>query len=171
MNISSNQFGLIVAYLLPGFIGLFGLAPFVPTVAIWLRPTSYAEASLGPPMYVLLLATAIGMILSCFRWLIIDQLHRWTGVPSPKWDDGRLSERLEAFNYLVESHYRYYQFVGNTIIAIVIAYPIQRWFATSPVLGLGTDAATVVVCLVLLAASRDALAKYYARTHRLIGHK
>src|ERR1051326_5201223 len=114
MNPSSNQFGLIVAYLLPGFIGLAGLAPFMPAVAAWLRPGSYSEASLGAPVYAILAATTIGMIASCIRWLVIDHIHEWTGVVPPTWDDSRLEERLVAFNYLVESHYRYYQFVANT---------------------------------------------------------
>ena len=69
-------------------------------------------------MYAVLAATTIGMIVSCFRWLIIDHLHRWTGVIPPVWDDTRLEERLPAFDYLVESHYRYYQFVANTVVAL-----------------------------------------------------
>ena len=35
---NNNQFGLIIAYLLPGFIGLAGLAPFVPAIEAWLQP-------------------------------------------------------------------------------------------------------------------------------------
>lgn len=168
MNTSSNQFGLVVAYLLPGFIGLAGIAPLVPLVAAWLQPATYAEASLGPPVYAILLATTVGMIASCFRWFLIDHVHRWTGVPPPQWDDSRLEGRLAAFNYLVESHYRYYQFVANSFVAVVFAYVINRVIGTSPVLGLGTDLAIVLMCAVLFAASRDALSKYYSRTAQLL---
>src|SRR5437773_797465 len=83
-------------------------APLVSLVAAWLRPGSYAEASLGPPVYAILAATTIGMIVSCFRWLIIDHIHYATGLRPAAWDDSRLADRLGAFNYLVESHYRYY---------------------------------------------------------------
>jgi hypothetical protein len=36
---------------------------------------------LGPPVYALLTAITVGMIVSCFRWLIVDQVLKWTGVP------------------------------------------------------------------------------------------
>jgi hypothetical protein len=169
MSTFNNQFGLVVAYLLPGFIGLAGVAPLVPVVSAWLHPGTYAEASLGPPIYAVLAATTLGMIASCFRWLIIDHAHASTGMKPPRWDDARLNERLGAFNYLVESHYRYYQFVANTLVAVVWAYAINRWLHTSPLLGVGTDFAGVILCAVLFAASRDALSKYYSRTTALVG--
>jgi hypothetical protein len=170
MSNSSNQFGLIVAYLLPGFIGLAGMAPLVPVVRAWLVPASYADASLGPPVYAVLAATTVGMFLSCFRWLLIDHLHQWTGVRHPRWDDSRLQEHLAAFHYLVESHYRYYQFVANSLVGVLFAYLINRALGTLPLLGIVTDLGCVVVCGALFVASRDALTKYFSRTNDLIGH-
>ncbi len=91
MNTSSNQFGLMVAYLLPGFIGLAGIAPFAPIIGVWLEPL-HQEASLGPSIYAVLAATTVGMILSCFRWLLIDHIHHgWqlrteaVGLPIDRW--------------------------------------------------------------------------------------
>jgi hypothetical protein len=166
---SRIPFGLVIAYLLPGFIGLAGTVPLLPAVATWLLPASPAQASLGPPIYVLLAAITIGMIISVFRWLLIDHIHHWTGLTPPVWDDSRLGDRLAAFNYLVESHYQYYQFVANTLVAVLWAYSINRWMKTSARLGVGTDVLVVILCLALFAASRDALSKYYNRTSRLIG--
>src|SRR3954454_19518632 len=100
MNDTNKQFGLMVAYLLPGFIGLAGLAPFFPAVAAWLQPLDAAQAGVGPPVYAVLAATTIGMIVSCFRWLTVDQIHRLTGLTPPVWDDSRLEQRLAAFDYL-----------------------------------------------------------------------
>ena len=169
MESSSKQFGLMVAYLLPGFIVLAGIAPFAPFVAAWLQPLDHAEASLGAPLYAVLAATTIGMIVSCFRWLIIDHLHHWTGITPPAWNDSRLEERIGAFNYLVDNHYRYYQFYANTLISVALAYLVNRLAATSPLLGAGTDVACACLCIVLFAGSRDALLKYFLRTTRLIG--
>jgi hypothetical protein len=165
----SNQFGLIVAYLLPGFIGLAGLAPLAPVVGSWLQPLNQTQASLGPPIYALLAATTVGMIVSCFRWLVIDHIHYWTGVKPPIWDDSRLEERLVAFNYLVESHYRYYQFLANSFIAVIWAYAINRLMKTWSLLGIGTDVGILILLMVLFAGSRDTLSKYYIRTGRLVG--
>jgi len=169
MDSSSKQFGLMVAYLLPGFIVLAGIAPFAPLVAAWLQTLNQAQASLGAPVYAVLAATTIGMIVSCFRWLIIDHIHHWTGVNPPAWDDSRLEERIDAFNYLVDNHYRYYQFSANTLIAVITAYVANRITWTSRLFGLGTDIAFLILCMTLFAGSRDALSKYYGRTIQVVG--
>jgi len=168
-NISSRQFGLIVAYVLPGFIALAGIAPVLPAVATWLRPVAAGDIGLGPPVYIVLTATAIGLFLSCFRWLSIDQIHYWTGVRHPAWDDRQLPSALGGFDYLVQNHFRYYEFCGNTLVAVVWAYGLNRRMGTLPFLGAGTDLGMLIVSAVLFTASRDALAKYYTRTGRLLG--
>jgi hypothetical protein len=164
---SNWPFGLLVAYVLPGFVGLTGLAPLVPSVAGWLQPTS--AGGLGPPVYAVLAATAVGMILSCFRWLTVDQIHHWTGLTQPTWDNRQLPDALVAFDYLVQNHYRYYEFCGNILLALIWSYLLNRFARTVPFLGLGTDLGMLILCLVLFVASRDALAKYYTRTGRLVG--
>src|SRR5581483_11753850 len=145
MDTSSRQFGLLVAYLLPGFIALAGIARIVPAVARWLQPTvDQGSTGLGPPVYAVLAATALGMVLSCFRWILIDHLHEWTGIRRPLWDVDRLEARLDAFNALVEFHYRYYQFYANTLIAVASTYLLYRWIGT-PALGLPTDIGVLVL--------------------------
>jgi hypothetical protein len=166
---SSWQFGLIVAYVLPGFIGLAGLTPFFPAVASWLRADNQGGLGLGPPMYAVFAAAGLGLILSCFRWLILDQIHRWTGVERPTWDDRQLAGVLGAFDYLVQNHYRYYEFCGNTLTALLFAYGINRLSGRVSLLNSGTDVGLFIVSLVLFAASRDALSKYYQRTQKLLG--
>ncbi len=165
---SSWQFGLIVAYVLPGFVGLAGLAPVFPSVAGWLKAGSQG-LDLGPPTYAILSATCIGLILSCFRWLILDRIHEWTGVERPDWDDRQLVASLGAFDYLVQNHFRYYEFSGNTLMAIALSYGVNRWTDSLSFLGTRTDLAFILVSLVLFAASRDALSKYYTRTQQLLG--
>lgn len=166
MDNLNRQFGLVIAYLLPGFVALIGVAPLVPTVAAWLRPD--LTASVGAPVYALLAATAAGMIVSCFRWLLVDRLHTLTGVVAPIFDARALNEHPAAFNYLVESHYRYFQFYANTLVAVVFAYAIHRWLRTSSLLSLGTDVAIFILCAVLFAGSRDALTKYRNRSSQLV---
>lgn len=166
---SSRQFGLLVAYVLPGFIGLAALAPLLPAVARWLRPVEQGDLGLGPPLYAVLMATAVGLILSCFRWLLIDRIHQWTGVRRPAWNDRNLERMLGGFDYLVQSHFRYYEFCGNTLLATIGGYTLNRVLGTLPLLGPATDLAVFILCLVLFAASRDALAKYYTRTSLLVG--
>jgi hypothetical protein len=166
---SSRHFGLIVAYLLPGFVGLVGMAPLFPAVADWLRPVQQGSLGFGPPIYALLSAIAIGLIVSCFRWLLLDQTHHWMGVRRPAWDDSRLDTVLSGFDYLVQSHFRYYEFTGNMLVASLWVYGLNRSMHTLPFLGVGTDLGMLILSFVLFAASRDALAKYYTRTGQLVG--
>jgi len=168
-ELTGRQFGFIIAYLLPGFIGLAGVAAIVPAVARWLRPMSGGDFGVGAPLYVLLAAIAMGSTVSCFRWLTLDQLHAATGIHRPALDDRRLMEVLSAFDYLVQNHFRYYEFCGNSLISLLWAYGVNRYLGTVPFFGLGTDGVILIVCLTLFAASRDALTKYYSRTGRLVG--
>jgi len=160
----------MIAYVLPGFIALAGMAPLFPAVARWLRPVAQGDLGLGPPLYAVLAATAIGLIVSCFRWILVDHLHHWMGVRRPVWDDSQLDQVLGGFDYLVQSHFRYYEFCGNTLLAALWSYGLNRALGTLPYLDPGTDVGVAVVSLVLFIASRDALTNYYTRTSRLIGH-
>jgi hypothetical protein len=114
-------------------------------------------------------ATAVGMILSCVRWLVVDHLLQWSGIPSPAWDFGQLENRLEAFDYLSDNHYRFYQFYSNALVAILWAYTVNRLLQTSPLLGFGTDLGVAALCVVLFLGSRDALSKFRLRANQLIG--
>jgi hypothetical protein len=166
---SSRQFGFLIAYILPGFIELAGIAPLFPAVARWLRPVAQADWGVGPPLYAVLAATALGLILSCFRWLVLDHLHQWTGIERPAWDDRQLDRVLEGFDYLVQNHLRYYEFTGNTLLAVLWSYVLNRALGTLPFLGIGSDLVMLIVSIVLFVASRAALRNYYTRTSRLIG--
>lgn len=165
MDSLSRQFGLVIAYLLPGFVALAGIAPLSPIVAEWLHPDQ--TGTFAAPVYVLLAATALGMVASCFRWLLVDRIHAMTGVIAPVFNAGALEENPGAFNCLVENHYRYYQFYANTLVAVVWAYAVRRSLTPSLFLRVPTDLGVVILCVVLFAGSRDALVKYRSRSSQL----
>lgn len=165
----SRQFGLIVAHVLPGFIGLAGIAPLFPAVVQWLQPVSQGETGFGPPIYALMAATTVGMIVGCVRWLVVDHLLEWTGVPKVVSGYDRLAEKLDALDHLIEMHYRYYQFYANSLVAVLWAYGMNRFYGTLPLLGPGTDLGVLILRAVLLAGSRDTLTKYRQRLGRVLG--
>lgn len=168
MDNLNRHFGLVIAYLLPGFVALVGLAPLSPTVAGWLAAGAHSD--LGTPVYALLAAMTAGMVVSCFRWLVIDQVHAVTGLGSSRFDARALEAHPTAFSYLIEQHYRYYQFYANVLVAVVWAYAVHRWRGASPLFGVGTDAGVVILSAVLFLGSRDALSKYRRRSGQLNGH-
>src|SRR5687768_10950940 len=97
-NLNRN-FGLVIAYLIPGFVALAGIVPFSPLVRAWLSGPE--TMNFGAPLYALLAATAAGMIVSVFRWLIIDGVHSLTGLGAPAFNARALEERPAAFAVLV----------------------------------------------------------------------
>jgi hypothetical protein len=169
---ASNQFGLIVAYLVPGFVALLGLIPLFPLVADWLAPIPWGEQGelgLGPPIYALLTAIAAGMVVSYVRWFFIDTMHRWSGVRSRSTSYTQLSQHLDAFHYLVEQHYRHYQFAGNMLVAISWSYTVHRIYGSLACFSISTDAAVALICLILFVGSRDNLTKFRTRVDQLVG--
>jgi len=81
---------------------------------------------------------------------------------------GNLRGQLDAFNFIVEGKYRYYQFYSNMCIAVLWAYLVNRAMNV-PLLGIGTDLGVLILCAVLFAGSRDALANYYSLADQLVG--
>jgi hypothetical protein len=118
-------------------------------------------------LYVTLASLGAGLILSTVRWLVIDPLHHATGVARPAWDFGTLQGKLGEFQLLVESHYRYYQFYANSLVALVMLYATWRW-RNSPDDVSGWDAGFAMVAFVLWMGSRDTLRKYYVRGNALL---
>ena len=75
----------------------------------------------GGFLYLTVAAFFAGLVVSTFRWLLIDSIHSHTGLKQPLWNFAKLADRQEAFAMLVDAHYRYYQFYANSMIALVIS--------------------------------------------------
>jgi hypothetical protein len=167
-ELSHRNFGLVIAYVLPGSVALWGTSPMFPDTTRSLL-TQDERGSVAGFLYVSLAALGVGLTLSALRWLTLDNVHHVFGVRRPRWDDLKLAENLEAFNYLVENHYRYYQFYANTLVACVVAFAVHQISASPRANEWSFDLGIVALCAVLFLGSRDALSKYYSRVERLLG--
>lgn len=168
-ELSQRNFGLLVAYVLPGFVGLWGVSPFSKTVQSWITISPESRGAAAALVYVTLASLAVGMTVSALRWLLIDHFHHVTGVRPPQCDFQNLDEQAGGFMILVESHYRYYQFYANVFVAVALAY-VGCLIAGGGMCRTGWNNVFVIILeLVLLAGSRDALKKYYSRVERLLG--
>lgn len=169
-ELTGKNFGLLVAYILPGFVVLWGVSPFCQTVESWITTSPQNPATAAELVYVTLASLAAGMVVSAVRWLVVDHLHHATGVRPLECEFANLDERVEGFQILVESHYRYYQFYANVFVAVALAYIGCLVSGKVGLCGGGfRDVGVVLLELVLLASSRDALKKYYSRVARLLG--
>ncbi len=163
-----RNFSLIIAFILPGFLFLFGTV-FLVTYSTadfvsQLRPIR----QIGGFMFFLLAATSCGMILSAIRWAILDTLHYLTGLKSPALDFGKLEGKSSSFMLIVENNYRYYLFYGNSLIAL-LGLLVVAWLEEVP---LASRWLPMVFSLmaVLFLASRDSLRRFYSRTSQIIGN-
>jgi hypothetical protein len=167
-EVTSANFGLLIAYLTPGLTVLWGMSRFSPVLRHWLAMTSPDAPTVGGFLYLSIAAIIAGVSVSAVRWAIIDTLHHATGVAQPTWNFRNLENQADAFHLLIDIHYRYYQFYANMLIALVF------WLACRRIPGEGMppfawlDLVALGLTTVFYAASRDALWKYYRRGEQLL---
>ena len=162
-----QNFGLLIAYILPGFVVVSGAAFIFPPIRALLTPTLGLADGVESTAFVTLATLLAGMTVSALRWLLVDTLHHWTGLRRPEWDDASLPAKLPAFSAIVEDHYRFYQFHSNIAVAVACVY--VAWRVQQPPFVPWADEAFLLIEFLFLASSRDNLRKYYARSARLLG--
>lgn len=163
------DFGLVIAYVLPGALVLWGVGQLSPTVQMWVSAASADSTSVGGFFCVVLAALGAGLVASTLRWLTIDTLHHLTGLCPPTWDFAQLANRTEAFKLLIEIHYKYYQFYGNSLIAFVFTYAVWRGKTLQRASACWwMDVIALLLTMLFFAGSRDTLRRYYDRGEALL---
>jgi len=170
-TLSNQNFGLIIAYLLPGFVTLWGVSYFSPTVAAWIVTSHQDAPTVAGFMYVTLASLAAGVTVSAIRWAIVDHLHHATGVVPPAWKFANLEGKLQGYLALIENHYRYYQFYANMFVAAAFAYWARLISGPAGTSHFATTCGFLALEMVLFAGSRDTLHKYYSRTQQLLNSR
>lgn len=125
--ITEKSFGILIAFLAPGFLALWGLRCFVPEVGEWFAVSSANPATVGGFLFVTVAAIAAGLLAQSVRHLTLDKFfarflegeHDGTGA--------RALYRSREFSGIVENHYRYYQFDGNTFIVLLMTYLVHNF--------------------------------------------
>ncbi len=122
-DVTSISFGYIIAFLLPGLVGLYGLGYWSETIHGLLQPAFSATATVGPSLILLLAALAIGLCISALRCFVFEKAccHKHYFPPDmfAKLCEG---DRLTSFRAVVDEHYRYHQFYGGCFLALIILY-------------------------------------------------
>lgn len=166
--VSTDTFGPLVAYLVPGATVLLGFTPFSPTLESWFGTVPDHPPTIGGFLYLTVAALAAGMTASALRWAVIDTLHARTGLRVPTLNFARLGTNVEAFSLLIEIHYKHYLFYANMFVALSVAYVAHRvslgWAASWGLPDIGVAA----LLALLFVTSRDTLTKYYSRSQQLL---
>lgn len=160
-----TDFGLLISYILPGFIVLLGLAHHYPLLQTWIGEATDSAPSLGGFLYLTVASIFIGLGISTLRWLVLDTIHHATKLKAPRWDFSKLAQRENGYQLLIDIHYRYYQFYGNSIFGIA-SFGVARWTASG---WIWWEVLLVTATMALFfVASRDTLRKYYSRVDQLL---
>jgi hypothetical protein len=159
-EISNSNFGILIAYLVPGFVTLVGVGRFIPVVRESLMVSSASAPTVEGFLFVTLAAIGLGLLVNAVRWQIIDNLHYWTGVPRRSWDYSMLPDRIGAFQYLVANQFRYYECYSNLVVAVGASH------GSAELAGHATWSERTIVAVILVIlwnASRKTLANYHSR--------
>ena len=162
-DITDKNFGVIIAFWLPGFLLLWGLSYSSRDIAFWLNKSGGADApTVGNFLYVTLASLAAGLLISAFRWLFVDHFLSvcgvWVkGLRRPELNMSRLVNKdvLAAFGGAVENHYRYYQYYSNTLVAVTFGFIVYAcsekdvWLSKLTVAVVGTGIALLLAAVIL----------------------
>jgi len=144
MPVPTLDFGVFIAYLLPGLIALYGLTFVMPQLRDLLRPDA-GRLGIGGAVLVTILSLTAGRLISIGRAVVIDSTFAAPlplvscvekpylgGIPpiSPDYRQLFESGRREAFILAIANEQRPYQFCGNTALAAIVS--LVCWLLTLP---------------------------------------
>ena len=162
-----NDFGLLIAFVLPGFTALWGIAQVSAPVRAWMGTPPADPPTVAGFLNITVASITAGLAVSTVRWLLIDSLHHRTGVRPPDWDFSALTRNVAAFALVVDHYYRYYQFYANMLVSLALVLA-ARWATVEPSAVGWPDAGLLALMAVFFLGSRDSLKRYYARGGQLM---
>jgi hypothetical protein len=122
-DLTSTSFGYVIAFLLPGLLGLYALSYWSGGVRELLQPALKADATVGPSVILLLIALGVGLWIAAVRFFVFERfLCRKHSFPVDMFAKLTAEDKLGSFKAVVDEHYRYHQFYGGCAVALVVLY-------------------------------------------------
>lgn len=161
------NFGQLIAFLIPGFVGTCAVAKDVNAINALFGGSGQGQPSSASLVALLLIALAIGIIINAFAWLLVRPLIHLTLEVKPKAIDEMdlKNEDLPIYEHIMESQFRYHQFYSNMLVAVLLL--IRLWLATPLQEHVLRDVSFPLVVIVLFCAAQKSLEGAYKRMSRL----
>jgi hypothetical protein len=120
-DLGSTTFGYIIAYLLPGLTASIGLAFLSSPVEKVFRDV-IGEQNFALGLMGALAAIALGLFLTLFRALIVEELlwRSWRLSPDEHAELITDEDSFRAYRSTVDEIYRYHQFWGGMALALPV---------------------------------------------------
>ena len=153
------NFGLVIAYMIPGFVATYAVAPYVKAIDALLGGP---ERVPGPNSIVpaILIAVALGIIINAISAVLLRPLIHLTRVKKAS-GAGRKPTTEERLRYdrLMDSSFRYHQFYANMLIAVLLLGPL--WLLSPLDDHIVRNASLPLVVIALFLTARLALRHFY----------
>ncbi len=177
LNIKS--FGLIIAYLLPGFACIFCFAFWIDSFEDLINGFMSANSDFGSFLFILLLALLLGLILNAFRWIIYERWFlRKHKIPEDCYQELIKHDNLQAIYATLDENFRYHQFYGNISIIFLGFFIefIKRSFLSlskgyeryNLLVIAGIGSLLVIVELVLVSTATQSFKRYVKRSKSIL---
>ena len=122
-DVTTTSFGLIIAYLLPGLVGLYSFTFWSSPLRSVSHTFLSAQSDLGLSLMVLAAAVVVGLQLNVLRFFFYERVLCRTKRISPQvFVKLNASTRLTAFTTVIEENFRYHQFFGSMTLLLPILY-------------------------------------------------
>ncbi len=171
-DVTSTSFGLVIAFLLPGMVGLFAVSFWFPALSNLFITFSKIESNLGLFFMVILASVAVGLELTVIRWGLFEiLLCRKFRLRAEDFANLNSEKNLESFRACVDEHYRYHQFWGEMSVNIPILY--AGWIRS---LSENTEEHMKFICILLflllecltIIAARQSYINYIMRARKIL---
>ena len=164
----TKSFGLIIAFVVPGMIGLYAASFPMPLLRDWFGLASSQPPTVGGFLFVNVAAAGTGVFLSGVRWLVLE---RWLWGETNPGGGVSIAERRQTelvYQNLVAQFYDFYLFYANTLFALIVLY--AAWAFTEGLhWGLAwAGGALAVAIFVLERSARNSFDRFHARRTNLL---
>ena len=171
-NNVEKMFGLAIAFMFPGLIGLLAMSLHSEVLRAWLGVGAggYGPSGFETLVMIVLLAAGLGVLISGVRSETIDKLWRPNRSRAESWETRRAGHQEMVYQNLVTQLYRYAQFHGNIIIAstgLFLSWLLQRGLVWDPSLW-AAAASWISTSWICWRAGRDLLTRYDRRGEALL---
>jgi hypothetical protein len=130
-DVTVTSFGLLIAYLLPGLAGLYGLSFWITPLQKTFETFLTAESNLGLFLIVVLASLMIGLLANGIRFVLFEvafcRKHRF----DQSFNKYMAGERkLSAYRLAIDESYRYHQWWGGIVVVAPIGF--LGWLLSAP---------------------------------------
>ena len=164
-SLGQLDFGMLIAYMLPGFLAFFGLRYVSPAIDQLFLLSFVKDSGIGLQLSIVLFALFAGVVVSALRDSVLDPIQRRLGITKPTFDFKKLNDPnvLKSFEAVISNTYRFAQFYGNAFIALSLLAVLRAWSTWT--LGMSKSVFGIIVLslVVLFVAHRQQLKQTYEK--------